>query len=156
MSVGRRFLEDFPRLTGRSWEDVAPNLEGFLRRLWESESDGIPSGFNEYEPEAIEVGDAGDDGEGNSLGWAAADHEHPVATGAPASLANANTEGSSTSVPRLDHQHKRDVRVQEKAADVGTRNALNFKQSLYAEDDSGNDKVDVYATPRRWAALGAR
>jgi hypothetical protein len=145
VAVGRRWLGDIPRLSGRSWEDVAPQLEIWLKRIWDSESDGIPAGFEENVPEAVEAGSDGDMGE-ETTGWAASDHEHPVVTGAPGGLANTNVEGSATAIPRLDHQHKRDVRVKHGGVDFATRNALDFVDGLLTwslTDDSGNDEVDV-------------
>jgi hypothetical protein len=144
VSTGRRHTDPVPKLTRRAWEDVASELEGWLRRIFGSEADGIPSGYNEYLPTTIEAGDVGDPGLGNSVGWAAADHEHPVGVDIPSGLANANVEGTSTALVRADHQHKRDVRVQMDGADVGTRNALNFI-GLTAVDDGVGDKVDVTA-----------
>jgi hypothetical protein len=133
-------------LTRRAWEDVAPQLEDFLRRLWDSESNGIPAGFNGYVPTFVQPGDTGDPGLEND-GWASASHEHPVITGNPAGLDNANIEGSSDGIPRLDHQHKRDLRVKAGGADVATRNALNFVDTpsldVTVTDDPGNDNVDV-------------
>jgi hypothetical protein len=79
-------------------------------------------------------------------GWASAGHEHPVITGPPATLANTTTEGTGTAIPRLDHQHKRDVRVKEDGADVSTRNSLDFRNAdleWEISDDPGNDEVDI-------------
>jgi hypothetical protein len=77
------------------------------------------------------------------------DHEHPVVTGVPSGLSNTTQEGVSTALPRLDHKHKRDVRVKKAAADIGTRNALNFTDStniaITAVDDAINDRVDISA-----------
>lgn len=143
MSLGRRLLTNIPQLTRRAWEDVAPELERFLRRLWESESNGVPAGFGNIVPPPIVPGDAGSEGTGNTSGWAAADHEHPVATGTPSLLDNALGEGTSSAIPRLDHKHKRDVRVKEDGADKGTRNAVNFTHGLDATDEPGNDRVTV-------------
>lgn len=147
-ATGRRLLTIIPQLTRRAWEDVAPELERFLLRLWDSESNGIPAGSGTATPSTIEVGDIG--AVGNiGTGWAPMDHEHPVVTGAPSGLANTNQEGASTALPRLDHKHKRDVRVKKAGADVGTRNALNFVDSasiiITTVDDGGGDKVDVSA-----------
>lgn len=148
MASGRRRLQNEIQLTRRSWEDVAPELENFVNRLWDAQADGIPPGFNSVLPEDVAPGDSGSAGL-ESSGWAAADHAHPVVTGPPAGLANSDTEGSSDGIPRLDHQHKRDVRVLEDAADVGTRNGLNFVNGLVdwvVTDDPGNDRVDVEAS----------
>jgi hypothetical protein len=133
-------------MTRRAWEDVAPELEALWRRLWDAAADGIPSGFNGLVPTFVEPGDVGAAGDEND-GWASATHEHPVLTGDPAGLDNINVEGSSTGIPRLDHQHRRDLRIKLEGADVGIRNALNFEDSpsldAQVTDDPGNDNVDV-------------
>lgn len=70
-------------------------------------------------------------------------------TGTPVGLGNANTLGSGPGLSRYDHVHKRDTRVKENGADVGTRNALNFidgSVSWTIVDDAGGDKVDISAS----------
>ena len=109
MATGRRFLGTVPKLTRRAWEDVASQLEDFLRRLWDSEADGIPSGFNSQVPTTVEAGigtGIGDPGTQGS-GWAAADHDHVASTGTPVSLtpSSVNSEGVSTALARSDHTH---------------------------------------------------
>lgn len=151
MSMGRRLLTNIPQLTRRAWEDVAPELERFLKRLWESEGSGVPAGFGNATPPPIVPGSPGGPGAGNTSGWAAADHVHPVVTGVPSGLNNSNDAGTSSAIPRLDHKHKRDTRVQKAGADVGTRNALNFADSsdivlTPVDGGSGPDKVTVTAT----------
>lgn len=124
-NTSRRWLGPIPKLTRRAWEDVARELEEFLRKQFDSWADGIPPGVGGVVPEPIEADDAGN--QGNELsGWATADHEHPVPVDIPSGLANTNVEGTSTALVRLDHQHKRDVRVQKDGGDVSTRNALDF------------------------------
>lgn len=156
-AAGRRFLGNSIRLARRSWEDVAPELEFLLDRIWKSEAGGLPAGFNHVTPEAVEAGDAGSPGNETS-GWAAADHTHAVTTGEPVGLANTNVEGSSGAVPRLDHQHKRDVRVKLNGVDLATRNAINFIDSLhlswFGADDAGADEAVVSALvlPHDWVA----
>jgi len=153
MASGRRFLGNQVRLSRRAWEDVAPELEFMLQRLWESEANGIPAGFNNIVPETIEAGVAGDPGLENS-GWAAADHVHPVSTAAATNLANANSEGVASSLARSDHKHKRDVRVKLEGADVATRNALDLRDSssvdVAVSDDPGNDEVDLTFSAKPW------
>jgi hypothetical protein len=139
----RRFsLMDVPSMARRPWEDVGPELERFLRKLYDSETNGIPAGFNVVVPTAITPGVDGDPGTERS-GWAAADHEHPVTTAPATDLANANAEGTASALARSDHKHKRDVRVKLNGADVGTRNALNFVGSWGIVDDGGNDEIDI-------------
>ena len=109
MATGRRFLGSVPELTKRAWEDVAPGLQDFLRKLWDSEADGIPAGFNEQVPTTVEagvgtgIGDPGTEG----AGWAAADHDHVASTGTPIGLdpTSVNDEGVSTALARSDHSH---------------------------------------------------
>lgn len=146
MASGRRFLTKEIQLTRRAWEDVAPELEAWLKRLWDSESNGIPAGFNNIFPTQVTPGSTGHPGN-ETQGWAAADHDHSVITGPPAGLDNSNVEGSSSGIPRLDHQHRRDLRVKLEGADIATRNALNFEDSpsidVQISDDPGNDDVVV-------------
>jgi hypothetical protein len=143
---GRRLVGPGIQLTQRAWEDVAPELERLINRLWDSEANGIPAGFLNFLPSNTEAGSAGAAGL-ETAGWAAADHEHPVDTDVPSGLANANTEGTSPAIPRLDHQHKRDARVMGDGSDVGTRNAVNFTGDAIVADDGGGDKVDVQVAP---------
>jgi hypothetical protein len=148
MASGRRFLGNQVRLTRRSWEDVAPELEFLLQRLWESESNGIPAGFNNVTPELIEAGVSGDPGN-ESSGWAAADHVHPVATASATDLANANAEGVASELARADHKHKRSTRLLSNGGDAGTENAVNFVDNADVTwtltDQPGFDRVDVEA-----------
>ena len=117
MATGRRFLGTVPKLTRRPWEDVSQQLEEFLRRLWDSEADGIPSGFNEVVPSTVDagvgtgIGDPGTEGQG----WAAADHDHVATTGTPVALtpASVNDEGIATSLARSDHTHDTSALVDE-------------------------------------------
>jgi hypothetical protein len=157
MATGRRLLTIVPQLTRRSWEDVAPELQRFLARLWDSEGNGIPAGWGKVIPPAVTPGTTGSMGAGNTAGWAAADHVHPVATGVVSGLSNTNEQGTSSSIPRLDHKHKRDVRVQAADADIGTRNAINFESSpnvaVSVVDEPGGDKVTVTADLTASAAI---
>lgn len=108
MAVGRRWLGVLPRLTGRAWEDVAQGLEEFLRKLWDSEADGIPAGFGKDTiPSTIQAGVPSETGDLNS-GWAAADHVHGVSTDDPSPLGVDITpeEGTSVSIARADHVHE--------------------------------------------------
>lgn len=109
MASGRRFPFAIPILTGRAWPDVAHQLQDFLRRLYDSESDGIPPGFNSRMPTTVEAGvgtGLGDPGTEGS-GWAAADHDHVATTGVPVALdpSSVNTEGTATELARADHEH---------------------------------------------------
>jgi hypothetical protein len=80
----------------------------------------------------------------------------PLATpGTPDTIGLANAAGTPSagvgpSYAYEDHDHgdiKRDVRVQKAAADIGTRNALNFIEgagvTLTVADNGGSDRVDV-------------
>lgn len=117
MASGRRFLGTVPRLTRRPWEDVASQLEDFLRRLWDSEADGIPPGFEDVVPQTVEAatgtatGNPGTEGEG----WAAADHDHVASTGSAVALdpSSVNTEGVSSALSRSDHTHDTSALVDE-------------------------------------------
>lgn len=145
----RRFsIEGVPVLAKRAWEDVGPELERFLRKLFDSETDGIPAGFKGTVPSTIEAGVLGSPGT-ELAGWMPPDAVHPVLTAAATDLANANAEGTSNALTRADHKHKRSVRIKFNGADVGTRNAINFTDmGTTITDDPGNDEVDVpIATP---------
>lgn len=63
--------------------------------------------------------------------------------GAPVDLGNATIDGSHTAVSAFNHVHKRDVRVQQAGADIGTRNKLNFDSTFTVVDNPGADSVDV-------------
>ncbi|HET6373769.1 MAG TPA: hypothetical protein VFG76_10700 [Candidatus Polarisedimenticolia bacterium] len=122
------------------------NLWRFL--LWiRKNSVGIPGGWKNTEPNAVQVGGTGDAGNGNTAGWMAADATLAVPVGVPSGLGNANAEGSADAVSRQDHIHKRDVRVKKAGVDVGTRNALNFingsNVTITVADNAGADRVDI-------------
>lgn len=138
----RRFTGAELRLVRRSWEDVAQELEEYLRKLLYQITGGIPAGFNNVTPTNINANDVGSPGTEGS-GWAAADHTHDVDTDTAVGLANANAEGTSGALARADHTHKRDVRVKRSASDVGTRNALNLSTDFLATDNAGGDRVDI-------------
>jgi len=104
MATGRRFLGGQIRLAQRSWADVAPELEFFLARLWDSEANGIPAGFNNIDPEDIQAGVAADPGE-ESSGWAAANHQHAVLTDIPVPVGFVLDAGTSSALSRADHVH---------------------------------------------------
>ncbi len=110
MATGRRHLPSPPRLSYRDYREYAAELEEFLTRLYDSEADGIPPGFNDTVPHDVEVGSAGDAGTENA-GWAAADHEHPVDSNTPSDLGTANAEGSAVTPSRSDHIHRVLMRV---------------------------------------------
>lgn len=97
-------------------------------------------------PTASAVGDAV--AEGTNAAVARADHRHGrEGFGSISGLANTNTNGVGTTLPRSDHQHKRDIRVAKAGSDVGTRNRINFIEganvTITVTDDSGSDEVDV-------------
>lgn len=108
MPAGRRWPRQLPRLTGRPWEDVAQGLEEFLRRLYDSETEGIPPGWGEDTiPLQVKAGALGDPGT-EASGWAAADHEHGAKTGMPEAVSTwiAPFGGVSDALSRADHQHQ--------------------------------------------------
>ena len=97
-------------------------------------------------PEPIEAGDTGAIGD-PALGMAPIGHEHAVPTGIPADLGNVLAEGSSLSLPRLDHVHKILARGKLNGVDVAIRNALDFRDNTIftwtISDDPGNDELDI-------------
>ncbi len=146
MSTGRRFLPPTPKLTRRTWEDVASGLEDFLRALAD-DSLGVPGGFLGTVPGDVEVG--GESAGTLGSGWAPGDHSHSIVTDIVGGLGNTSIEGVSTALARADHVHKRDLNVKDAGVAVGTRNAINFTDTasitFTATDDSGNDEVDIAA-----------
>lgn len=72
--MGRRILDAVPVLAGKSWPEVAPQLQRFLEKIQDSEDAGIPSGYSNDDPEDVgsAVADPGTEGQG----WAAGDHVH--------------------------------------------------------------------------------
>jgi len=139
----RRILPRKPRLVGRPWNDVARELQEVTDILLDATDNGIPPGFTNTAPTQIMPGDVANAGT-QDLGWSAADHRHRIDTGSPAGLGNVTAQGTSTAFPRLDHIHKRDVRVKQAGADVGTRNGLNVVgPGLTVTDNPGADTVDI-------------
>jgi len=141
----RRLLGYFPQLERRAWEDVAPELSRFLRRLFDSENDGLPAGFKNTTPIQVDADGVSSPGL-ESAGWAAADHDHDIATGTAVGLGNASAEGVSSELARASHVHKRDVRFKLNDSDVATRNAPNFLDGdleWTLNDDLGNDEVEI-------------
>ena len=110
MATGRRMLGGLPRFSGRAWEDVSSQLDDLLRKLWDSQADGIPPGFGDLTPTEVmapvgtQPGDAGTE----ESGWAAADHRHIAPSGTPLSLeiGGANSIGTDTGLSRSDHVHE--------------------------------------------------
>jgi hypothetical protein len=148
VTLERRIPRQKVQLVGRDPGDYAFEAQQAINDLIVASDEGQPAGFTDTLPETITPDSAGDAGTAG-LGWAAADHDHPIATGTASALANAAGEGSSTSFSRADHAHKRDVRVKLEGSDIGTRNCLNFLDSstvnITATDDSGNDEVEITA-----------
>lgn len=116
--------------TGDPWE------HGATHRV--TGTDPLPRPINV--PVTVTVGGTADRGVGPS--YMREDAQLVVATGTPSGLANANTAGTSSSAPHLDHQHKRDVRVYADGTEVATRNALDFLGSSVV-DNAGADRVTV-------------
>lgn len=137
----------------RSWDEAMRGLQNFLKYIQDGVDDGLPAGAYEDKPESIRAGHEGAVGD-SGLGWSPGPHDHQVLTATAGSLGNSSSEGTGEELARADHVHKRDVRVKLDGADVATRNAVDFRESFTAVDDSGNDETDVYTTVRRWAALG--
>jgi hypothetical protein len=150
----RRFIAWTERLAGRSWEDVAPRLEDFLRGLTDAWMGGIPPGFNDIVPPTIQAGVAGSSGS-QSDGWMSASAQVPIETGVPAGLGNANSEGTGTALMRASALIKRDVRVRLDGTDIATRNALDFRSSadhdISVVDNPAADNVEISITARSTA-----
>lgn len=109
MTTGRRFLGGLPKFAGKAWEDVSHQLDDLLRKLWDSESNGVPSGFKDLVPSTVEASSGSGLGDPGDLitGWAASNHDHIASTATPVSLnpSSVNTEGTSNALARADHQH---------------------------------------------------
>lgn len=129
LDLGLSVKGDLPSHTGAAYATVTqgPALDGYVLK----KDSTLPAGMK---------WDA--DGSSGSTSFG----------GVPSGLANANTEGVSTVIPRLDHQHKRDVRVKVDGVDVATRNALDFRSSpdfaMSVVDDPANDVVAVSLSNR--------
>jgi len=123
VAQGRRRLGEVPGLIGRAWPEVARPVYEFLRKIWDSEADGIPAGFNAEVPTQVEAGAAASAGTENS-GWAAADHQHAIATTTASGLEpdSTNAEGSSAYLSRADHAHD----MSKVMADVMSKVSLGF------------------------------
>lgn len=101
----RRFPPPLPQSADLPWEQARRAIFEALRWARDAAS-GIPGGFQEQDPSTIEPDAAADAGT-ESSGWAAADHEHAIATAQPLalSLGVSGSEGDDTSFARSDHVH---------------------------------------------------
>jgi hypothetical protein len=138
------------------YDTAMAELQNFLKYLQSMSDEVVSSGaYYPGTPELVDA-DAGDPGT-PGVGWSPGDHKHQADTAAPVGLANANTFGSELTLPRSDHQHKRDVRVKWEGADVATRNALDFRGTASVFwtpiDDPGNDEVDIFAFATPYAEI---
>jgi len=104
--TSRRLQAFMLRLVGRHPTDYAQELQDFLEEEHNARVGGIPGGFNGSSPTTVHAGGTGSPGT-ELAGWAAADHDHPVETGAadPITLGAAASEGSGTPLARADHDH---------------------------------------------------
>lgn len=123
MAQGRRRLGEVPGLIGRAWPEVARPVYEFLRKIWDSEADGIPAGFGNTPPNTIVAGSTASAGTENA-GWMAADATFAIFTAPASSLEpdSINTEGSSVAVSRADHVHD----MSKVMADVMSKVSLGF------------------------------
>lgn len=103
---GRRRIGVVPQLTRRAWEDAAQELQDFLRRIWDSEANGIPAGVTTDTPTTIQAGATATLGT-EASGWEPGDHQHAVDTATAAALtaSSTSTEGTGTALARADHTH---------------------------------------------------
>ncbi len=104
--VSKRLHETPPRIQGREPKIYGHELQEFLEKIDSKVTGGIPAGFNEVDPEAVEAGDTASPGS-ELQGWAAADHTHAVTTGPAVELTPVSTsqEGTSSGLARADHTH---------------------------------------------------
>jgi hypothetical protein len=122
----------------QSWEAARRTIARFLR--WSKDNwSGIPGGFPGTTPTTIEPDATGDAGT-EEASWAAADHEHPIATATAASLGSSASEGTATSFSRSDHVHPRAI---ETANGGYVRGRLNFKSGFTVSDDSSGNEIEV-------------
>jgi len=116
-----------PQIVGRAPVTYAQELQEFLERLFYKVTGGIPSGFNSINP-APNIPDQSPDPGDENQGWAAANHAHPTEADAAVNLVNTpSAEGTSDKFARADHEHQRDVWVEESGVDLDVVNALNFE-----------------------------
>jgi hypothetical protein len=73
------------------------------------------------------------------------DHKHGLPADAPITVRGpTNAEGVAASVARSDHDHRLELEVNQDAALIGARPALNFTgNAVVVNDDPGNDWVDI-------------
>lgn len=161
----RRYSVHVPQLVGRisypqqgqqthdamrrlvsEYDTAMAELQNFLKYIQNAADEAVVAGaFYPADPEAVDAS-AADPGD-PTLGWSPGNHKHQALVGSPTGLGNANAPGVSDALARADHVHKRDVRVKLEGVDVATRNALDFRSTMFltalALDDPGNDEVDV-------------
>lgn len=144
MTLGRRLTTAWVRFSEfKHWNsDVARLLDDVLRAI-NAKVHGLPEGFFGTVPSTIKAGETGTAGT-EAAGWMSAGARPAIETGPPTGLANANAEGTGTSLMRAGARIKRDVRVFKDGVEVATRNALDIR-GLTVTDDPGNDRVVVTA-----------
>lgn len=137
------------QLTGRTWEEVSPELQRFLEALNDTQDEGvIPAGNYVGIPATLDVGSVGLQGDPLD-GWSSGLHEHPIPTGVPAPLGVAEAEGTGNEFARLGHVHARAILGRLNDADVGVEGAFNLIDTATINwgltDDAGNGELEITA-----------
>lgn len=143
MTFERRIVRQKLQLVGRDPNDYALELQQAINDLIVASDEGQPPGWGDVTPETVIPDSTGDSGD-PTTGWAAADHDHPIATDTTSALGSAASEGTSDSFSRADHVHKRAV---ETTNGGYVRRRINFGSGFLVADDAGNDEIDVSVSP---------
>jgi hypothetical protein len=103
LTFTRRHTSTALRLVGRSYEEVAQELQEFLENLKLQETGAIPGGFGgDVTPTTIGAGVSSSSGDPYE-GWAAASHTHALSTAAPSNPTGpASLPGVASTVLRSD------------------------------------------------------
>lgn len=98
----RRLTRSVVKLVGRSFPDVAQELQEWLEWLAQQAIAGLPAGFNVLVPSSIKAGVVGSAGS-QTDGWMSASAQIPIQTGAPTHPTDTvASEGSGAALMRAD------------------------------------------------------
>jgi hypothetical protein len=142
MTFERRIVRQKLQIAGRDPNDYAQELQSAVNDLIVASDEGQPPGWGDVTPATVIPDATGDSGD-PTTGWAAGDHEHPIATDTTVALGAAAAEGTSSSFSRADHVHPRSV---ETTNGGFVRRRINFGSGFTVADDAGNNEIDVSLT----------
>lgn len=110
--------------------------------LYESAAPGAVT-LGSSSPTTVQAGDTAQ--VGVALFASHEDHQHAVDTALSGDLVatgTANAAGVSVKLPRADHAHRLELRVQDTGVAVGQRPIINFVNATVA-DDGGDDRINI-------------